>query len=60
MGWVKPSPAHGPIFFETKTMGGLDHFDFFMGTHGPRASTHGLSKAHGLNFDSKKLVYIFH
>jgi hypothetical protein len=35
MGWAKLSPAHGPIFFEKKTMGWAGLTNFVMGAHGP-------------------------
>jgi hypothetical protein len=54
MGWAKPSPAHGPKSFETKTMVGLGRSDFFMDINGPQASVHALLWAHGPDFDSKK------
>jgi hypothetical protein len=35
MSWTKPGPAHGPNFFEKKTMGWAGRVNFAMGAHGP-------------------------
>ena len=56
MGWAwrspaRPSPTHGPKFFQTKTMGGLGRSNFFMGTHWLRASAHGFMDFRGPNSD---------
>ena len=58
MGQARPSPAHGPFFFKSKTMGWAGLKNFVMGAHGP-TEMEFISRCHELALKVDFLLRMF-